>query len=101
MPNFYNIIRAKKFSTAADTALEIAPYNSATPNFAIDAGGKLKWGSGSATADTTLYRSLLATNTFLKMTAIGLPAKLRKTFIKLIMDDTIGSFFYKISEDFD
>jgi hypothetical protein len=57
MPNFYNIIRAKKFSTTADTALEIAPYNSANPNFAIDAGGKLKWGSGSATADTTLYRS--------------------------------------------
>lgn len=57
MPNFYNIIRAKKFSTAADTALEIAPYNSATPNFTIDAGGKISWSSGSATADTNLYRS--------------------------------------------
>jgi hypothetical protein len=58
-------------------------------------------GSDERISDTTLYRSLLATNTFLKMTAVGLPAKLRKTFIKLIMDDTIGSFFYKISEDFD
>ena len=57
MPNFYNIIRAKKFSTAADAAIEIAPYNSATPNFRIDAGGKLNWSSGSATADTNLYRS--------------------------------------------
>ena len=57
MPNFYNIIRAKKFNTAADTALEIAPYGSATPNFSIDAGGKLRWSSGSATADTTLYRT--------------------------------------------
>ena len=57
MPNFYNIIRAKKFSTSADTAVEIAPYNSATPNFTIDAGGKLNWSSGSATADTNLYRS--------------------------------------------
>jgi len=57
MPNFYNIIRAKKFSTSADTAIEIAPYNSATPNFTIDAGGKLNWSSGSATADTNLYRS--------------------------------------------
>lgn len=57
MPNFYNRLRARKFSTAADTALEIAPYDSATPNFVIEAGGKLKWSSGSATADTTLYRS--------------------------------------------
>ena len=50
-------MRARKFSTAADTAVEIAPTDSATPNFAIEAGGKLKWSSGSATADTTLYRS--------------------------------------------
>jgi hypothetical protein len=57
MPNFYNLLRARKFSTAADTALEIAPYDSATPNFAIEAGGRLKWSSGSANADTTLYRS--------------------------------------------
>ena len=57
MPNFYNIIRAKKFSTVADAAIEIAPYDSATPNFRIDAGGKLNWSSGSATADTNLYRS--------------------------------------------
>lgn len=57
MPNFYNILRARKFNTTADTALEISPYGSATPNFSIDAGGKLRWSSGSATADTTLYRS--------------------------------------------
>jgi 3D (Asp-Asp-Asp) domain-containing protein len=57
MPNFYNLLRARKFSTAADTALEISPSSSATPNFSIDAGGKIKWGSGSATPDTTLYRS--------------------------------------------
>lgn len=57
MPNFYNLLRARKFTTSADTAVEIAPYNSATPNFAIEAGGKLKWSSGSATADTVLYRS--------------------------------------------
>jgi hypothetical protein len=57
MPNFYNILRARKFNTTADTALEIAPYGSATPNFTIDAGGKLRWSSGSAVADTTLYRT--------------------------------------------
>ena len=57
MPNFYNLLRARKFSTSSDTAMEISSYDSATPNFAIDAGGKLKWSSGSATADTNLYRS--------------------------------------------
>jgi len=57
MPNFYNRLRARKFSTAADTAIEIGPASSATPNFVIEAGGKLKWSSGSANADTTLYRS--------------------------------------------
>jgi len=57
MPNFYNRLRARKFSTVADTAIEIAPYNSATPNFTIDAGGTIRWSSGSATADTNLYRS--------------------------------------------
>jgi hypothetical protein len=57
MPNFYNILRARKFTTTADTALEIAPTGSATPNFSIDAGGRLRWSSGSATPDTNLYRS--------------------------------------------
>lgn len=57
MPIFFNRIKARKFTTAADTALEISPSSSATPNFVIEAGGKLKWSSGSATADTTLYRS--------------------------------------------
>jgi hypothetical protein len=57
MPNFYNRIRARKFSTVSDTAVEISAYNSATPNFTIDAGGKLNWSSGSAVADTNLYRS--------------------------------------------
>jgi hypothetical protein len=57
MPNFYNRIKALKFSTSADTAVEIGPSSSATPNFTIDAGGKLRWSSGSAVADTTLYRT--------------------------------------------
>jgi hypothetical protein len=57
MPNFYSRIKARKFSTVSDTAVEISAYNSATPNFTIDAGGKLNWSSGSAVADTNLYRS--------------------------------------------
>jgi hypothetical protein len=43
MPNFYNLIRATKFSTVSDTAIEIGHTNSATPNFTVDAGGKLVW----------------------------------------------------------
>jgi hypothetical protein len=57
MPNFYNLIRAKKFSTSSDNAIEIGPSSSATPNFAIDAGGKIKWSSGSGNSDTNIYRS--------------------------------------------
>jgi hypothetical protein len=57
MPNFYNILRARKFTTVADTAVEISAHDSATPNFSIEAGGKLKWSSGSENPDTTLYRS--------------------------------------------
>jgi hypothetical protein len=56
MPSFYNKIRAIKFNTSSDNAIEVAPSSSATPNFIIDASGKLSWSSGSATADTTLYR---------------------------------------------
>jgi hypothetical protein len=52
MPNFYNLIRAQKFSTVSDTAIAIGPASSATPHFSIDAGGKLNWG----TFDTNLYR---------------------------------------------
>lgn len=57
MPNFYNRLKARKFTSVSDTAVEISAYDSATPNFTIDAGGKLNWSSGSATADTNLYRS--------------------------------------------
>jgi hypothetical protein len=57
MLNFYNRIRAVKFNTSSDTAIEIGPSSSATPNFAIDASGKINWSSGSATADTNLYRT--------------------------------------------
>lgn len=53
MPNFYNLIRAQKFSTVSDTAIAIGPQDSATPHFSIDAGGTLNWES----LDTNLYRA--------------------------------------------
>ncbi len=53
MPNFYDLIRARKFTTAADTAIEIGHSNSATPNFTVDAGGKIVWD----VTGPTLYKS--------------------------------------------
>lgn len=70
MPNFYNLIRAQKFSTVSDTAIAVGSQDSATPHFSIDAGGKLNWG----TLDTNLYRS--AANTL-------------KTDDSLIIDGTL------------
>ncbi len=60
MPNFYNRLRARKFTSVSDTAVEIGisdPVTGATPNFTIDAGGRLNWSSGTSAADTNLYRS--------------------------------------------
>ena len=56
MSKFLNLLRLRSFATAADTAAEISGINDAHPRLKIDAGGKLTWGSGSATGDTTLYR---------------------------------------------
>ena len=59
MPNFYNLIRARKFNTAADTAIEIGYLNSSTPNFTVDAGGKIVW----EMTGPNLYRSDTALKT--------------------------------------
>jgi hypothetical protein len=58
-------------------------------------------GSPETIGDTGLFVFFLHDNTFLKMVAGSLPAKPRKTFIRLIMDKTISNFFHKIVEDFD
>ena len=58
-------------------------------------------GSTKTIPEVNLFRFLLINTAFLKMTAVGLPTKSRKTFIKLVMDQTISSFFNKIAEDFD
>lgn len=56
MAKFLNLLRLRSFATAADTAAEVSAINDTHPRLKIDAGGKLTWGSGSATGDTTLYR---------------------------------------------
>lgn len=56
MPTFVERIKARKFSTAASTAVDIGVDGDSQSRLAIDAGGKLIWGSGSLTGDVNLYR---------------------------------------------
>ena len=57
MPAFLDKIKARKFATAASSAVEVGVTAEDEPRLKVDAGGKLTFGSGSAAGDTTLYRS--------------------------------------------
>lgn len=57
MPSFAEKIRARKFAAASSTALDVGVNGENNARLAIDAGGKLIFGDGSAAGDTTLYRS--------------------------------------------
>ena len=57
MPKFVERISAQTFSSAASTALDIFVSGDSNARLAIDAGGKMTWGSGSGAGDATLYRS--------------------------------------------
>jgi hypothetical protein len=50
-------LRGIAFSTVSDEAVSALVSGDAFPRIRIDAGGRLTWSSGSATGDTTLYRS--------------------------------------------
>lgn len=56
MPTFLERIKARKFSTAASTAVDIGVSGDSQARLAVDAGGKLIWGSGSVAGDVNLYR---------------------------------------------
>jgi len=56
MPTFLERIRARKFTSAASTAVDIGVNGDTQARLAIDAGGKLIWGTGSISGDVTLYR---------------------------------------------
>lgn len=56
MPTFLERIKARKFSTAASTAVDIGVNGDSQSRLTIDAGGKLLWGSGSLVGDVNLYR---------------------------------------------
>lgn len=53
---FFTAIRARFFSTVADTAVDVGVDGDTNPRIAIDAGGKITWGDGTAAVDTNLYR---------------------------------------------
>ena len=57
MPAFLDKIKARKFNSAASSAVEVGVTAEEEPRLKVDAGGKLTFGSGSAAGDTTLYRS--------------------------------------------
>ena len=57
MPTFLERLSAQKFSSAASTAFDVFVSGDANARIAIDAGGKMTWGSGSAAGDVNLYRS--------------------------------------------
>jgi hypothetical protein len=57
MPKFLERITAQTFASAASTALDIFVSGDSNARVAVDAGGKLTWGSGSGAGDVNLYRS--------------------------------------------
>lgn len=56
MPSFVERIKARKFASVSSTALDVGVDGETHARVLVDAGGKLTWGSGSATGDVTLYR---------------------------------------------
>ena len=56
MPIFVERLSARKFSAASSTALDVFVGSESNARVVVDAGGKITWGTGSASGDVTLYR---------------------------------------------
>ena len=56
MPTFLEKIKARKFASAASSAVEIGVNAETESRLVLEAGGKLLWGSGAVVGDTNLYR---------------------------------------------
>ena len=54
---FKTLISIEDLAAASSEALRTKVCGDSNARITVDAGGKLTWGSGSATGDTTLYRS--------------------------------------------
>ena len=97
-------LRGFDFSTVASEALSARVNSDTVPRIRIDAGGKITWGSGSATGDTNLYRSdsntlttddvFVATGGMVTLTTNGAPnASLPNG--ALAVDTTNHVFYYR------
>jgi len=85
MPSFLERIKARKFASAASTAVDIGVDGDAQSRLAVDAGGKLTWGDGGTAGDTNLYRdaaNVLKTDDTLKVPSL---------FVDGIEIDTTGA----------
>lgn len=56
MPKFRERLRIDKLASAASAAIDVLVNGDTEPRVKIDAGGKITWGAGSSSGDTTLYR---------------------------------------------
>jgi hypothetical protein len=97
-------LRGFDFSSVASEALSARVNSDTVPRIRIDAGGKITWGSGSATGDTNLYRSdsntlttddvFVATGGMVTLTTNGAPnASLPNG--ALAVDTTNHVFYYR------
>jgi hypothetical protein len=104
---FFSSIKARFFTTAADTAVDIGVDADENARLAIDAGGKITWGPGNVAGDTNLYRdgeNLLTTDDVFKasgglitLSTDGAPtAALANGAIAI---DTTNSVFYFRSDN--
>lgn len=85
MPSFLERIKARKFASAASTAVDIGVNGDTQSRLAVDAGGKLTWGDGGTAGDTNLYRdaaNVLKTDDTLKVPTL---------FVDGIEIDTTGA----------
>ena len=97
-------LRGFDFNTVASEALSARVSSDSVARIRIDAGGKITWGSGSATGDTNLYRSdsntlttddvFVATGGMVTLTTNGAPnASLPNG--ALAVDTTNHVFYYR------
>ena len=56
---FFAAIRARFFSSASDTAIDVGVNGDTNPRVAIDAGGRITWGDGSGSGYTAKGQTLL------------------------------------------
>ena len=103
---FKTSISVEELAAASSQAVGVKVDGDSDPRVKIDAGGKITWGSGSATGDATLYRSaanLLKTDDALQavaglinLTTDGTPTA-SSADGTIAIDTTNNQFYYRSS----